>query len=311
MSAVQAAILGLCVGDALGVPVEFRSREALQLNPVTVMLGYGSHSQPIGTWSDDSSLTFCLMESLIECKDINLFDIAGKFTEWLWRGYWTPHGKVFDVGAATARAIERVNDEFIRPDLAGGKDEYSNGNGSLMRILPLAFYLFDKPLDARVRTVTEVSSITHGHRTSIISCMIYVEVAICLLQGISLPEALLRVGKTMGQLNFPSRDLIRFNRIFSRDFSSLSIEEIHSSGYVVHTLEASIWSLLTSESYDEAVLKAVNLGEDTDTTGAVTGGLAGIQYGVGQIPADWIEQLARLDDVMELCSKFERQFYCP
>ncbi|OXS59792.1 hypothetical protein B1A99_09630 [Cohnella sp. CIP 111063] len=133
-------VVGLCLGDALGVPVEFRSREVLERQPVSEMIGYGTYNQPPGTWSDDSSLTFCLMESICQCRQIDLYDIADKFSSWLWEGYWTSHGEVFDVGIATKKAIEKLTEEFVRPDFAGGQDEYSNGNGSLMRILPLAFY---------------------------------------------------------------------------------------------------------------------------------------------------------------------------
>lgn len=194
MSKVRDGVLGLCVGDALGVPVEFRSREELAATPLTDMIGYGSHNQPPGTWSDDSSLAFCFMESAADCGGVDLYDIADKFTGWLYKTRWTPHGRVFDVGIATARAIERLNDEIIRPDMAGGRSENSNGNGSLMRILPLAYLLKGVPLEERIAVIRQVSSITHGHEVSVMGCVIYVEVAMGLLDGLSLPDSVARGG---------------------------------------------------------------------------------------------------------------------
>ncbi|MGB4437301.1 MAG: ADP-ribosylglycohydrolase family protein, partial [Acetomicrobium sp.] len=135
---VIGGLLGLCIGDALGVPVEFQSREKLKRNPVKDMMGYGTHNQPPGTWSDDSSLAFCLAESL--CNGFDLQDIADKFVKWMYEGYWTPWGKAFDVGHTTQIAISRLK-KGVDPLESGPTDERSNGNGSLMRILPLIFYV--------------------------------------------------------------------------------------------------------------------------------------------------------------------------
>ena len=129
-------LFGLCIGDALGVPVEFTSRDDLKEHPVADMIGYGMYNQPPGTWSDDSSLAFCLAESL--CNGYDLNDIASKFVAWYYDNHWTPHGEVFDVGNATSEAIERLK-IGVAPQKAGSCSEYSNGNGSLMRILPLVF----------------------------------------------------------------------------------------------------------------------------------------------------------------------------
>lgn len=129
-------LLGLCIGDALGVPVEFLSRDKLKVNPVTDMLSNGSHNQPKGTWSDDSSMTFCLTESLCSGYDVN--DIADKFYKWLIENYWTPHGKTFGIGQTTFKTVGKYKNS-ANPLKCGMKTERSNGNGSLMRTLPLAF----------------------------------------------------------------------------------------------------------------------------------------------------------------------------
>ncbi|MFC4101174.1 ADP-ribosylglycohydrolase family protein [Paenibacillus xanthanilyticus] len=305
MSKVRDGILGLCVGDALGVPVEFRSRKELEESPLTDMIGYGSHNQPAGTWSDDSSLTFALMQSVADCGGVDLYDVADNFTGWLYKLRWTPHGRVFDVGIATARAIERLNDELIRPDLAGGRSESSNGNGSLMRILPLAYVLQGAEMEERMTVIRQVSSITHGHDVSVIGCSLYVEIAIGLLDGMALHDAIAGAVETVNAAYGENPELRRYDRILQGGLQDIAREDIQSGGYVVHTLEAALWCLLHASSYEEAVLEAINLGDDTDTTGAVAGGLAGIIYGAASIPSHWVAGLARLADIEALCVRFE------
>ena len=177
-SRIKDALIGLAVGDALGVPVEFKSRHALSQQPITDMIGYGTYNLPAGTWSDDSSLTFCLAEALTQGGDLQ--QIAANFQKWLFRNYWTPYGEVFDVGIATRQAIERLA-KGAQPDLAGGFAETDNGNGSLMRILALVFYSSDRPIQERYQLTKAVSSITHAHVRSVIACFYYVEFARLLL----------------------------------------------------------------------------------------------------------------------------------
>ena len=298
-------ILGLCIGDALGVPVEFTSRAERAKSPVTSMLGYGTWDVPAGTWSDDSSLTFCLAESL--CKGFSLDDIAESFYSWYHKGVWTATGEVFDIGNTTFLAIADFK-RGVPPLQAGGTSENSNGNGSLMRILPMA-YCYQKLNFLELITRTHrVSCITHAHLRSQMACGIYVSIAISLLEGekpqSAYEKGLERIKPIYSQLEY-SVEISHFNKIFSGQIGKLSIDEIQSGGYVIHTLEASLWCLLNSSSYSEAVLKAVNLGEDTDTTAAVTGGLAGIYYGIDNIPKQWIEQIARKQDIIDLAARFD------
>jgi ADP-ribosyl-[dinitrogen reductase] hydrolase len=299
-------LMGLCVGDALGVPVEFKSRNTLSANPVTGMQGYGTHNQPAGTWSDDSSLAFCLAESL--CKGYDLEDIANTIVRWYTHKHWTPHGKVFDIGGTTYRAIQRLkNDES--PLYSGDFDEEANGNGSLMRILPLIFYLKDKPIEERYQVVKEVSSITHAHFRSVISCFIYIEYALLLLKGRDKKEAYKQMQDTVNEfIKISYSERKRFDRVLLHHIESYFPAEISGSGYVLHTLEASLWCFLNTDSYKEAVLKAVNLGEDTDTTGCVTGGLAGLYYGFEAIPAEWVDVIARKEDILALADKLHRKY---
>jgi ADP-ribosyl-[dinitrogen reductase] hydrolase len=301
---IKAVLFGLAVGDALGVPVEFKPREYLSSAPVKGITGYGSWNQPPGTWSDDSSLAFCLAESLT--KGYNLDDIAQNFINWLQNGFWGAHHKVFDVGGATRHAIGRLI-KGISPQLSGGIMEDDNGNGSLMRILPLLFYIKDLPIEERYVKVKEVSSITHGHFRSILACFIYMEMALELLKGCDINTAYDNMQKTVSEFTktrkFNENELNLLSRVLKDDLKKIKEPTIHSGGYVLHTLEASIWCLLNTHNYTDAVLKAVNLGSDTDTTGCVTGGLAGLLYGFENIPTAWIEAIARKNDIESLCER--------
>jgi len=308
------ALIGMAVGDALGVPVEFLSRDFLKTSPVVEMTGYGTHNQPAGTWSDDSSLAFCMAESL--CEGYDLAKIAKNFVRWYQENHWTPHGKVFDIGVATSKALRQVRDG-VNPLVAGGATEYDNGNGSLMRILPLVFYIQNKPIEERFKLISEVSSVTHAHIRSIISCFIYIELALELLKEQDKMQAYTAMQQTVNAFlkEYPmcsEEEIHKFHRILGNaiventPIYEYREDEIRSSGYVLHTLEASIWCLLKFSNYAESVQKAVNLGEDTDTTGCVTGGLAGLYYGMENIPADWVEVLARKQDIFELTEKLQK-----
>lgn len=305
---IESGLFGLAVGDALGVPVEFYSRSSLKENPVSEMIGYGTHYQPLGTWSDDSSLAFCLAESL--CKGFDLFDIARNFVKWYSTELWTPHEQVFDIGIATRNAIHNIA-KGHQPELCGGFEEKDNGNGSLMRILPLVFYLQnEKDIEIIYKTVKDVSSITHAHFRSVFACFIYVVYCLEILKGKDKIEAYKEMQNILSNFlenkNFNPIEIQLFDRVLKNDISTFPEENIHSSGYVLDSLQASLWCFLNSDSYEETVLKAVNLGEDTDTTGAIAGGLAGIYYGIENIPKKWIENLVRTHDIKDLAERLSK-----
>jgi ADP-ribosyl-[dinitrogen reductase] hydrolase len=306
---IKDVLFGVSVGDAIGVPVEFRTRKSLQDDPVIGMRGYGSHHQPPGTWSDDSSLTFCLAETL--CGKYDLDNLAWRFVNWEHHAYWTPHGAVFDEGIATSGAIHRLS-SGVSPILAGGNEEGSNGNGSLMRILPLLFFVKKFNIDKRFQIVKDVSSLTHRHIRSVLACFIYLEIALELLSGKEKREAYQCACGTVGTFldetaTCTAEERTYFFRILSGRIFDLKEEDIHSSGYVIHTLEAALWCFLNTGNYAEAVLKAVNLGEDSDTTGAVTGGLAGLFYGWQAIPQEWLAVLARREEIEDLSRRLDKK----
>lgn len=169
---LYSSIIGFIIGDALGVPVEFKSRAELKENPVVDMREYGTYNQPKGTWSDDSTMTLCLAESLANRLDYN--DICSKFLDWVDNGYMTPHGELFDIGMSTRKAIQNYW-TGVPPLQCGGMSEFDNGNGSLMRVLPLAFYTMGMTLTKKFEIIENISSLTHGHIRSKIACAIYVQ----------------------------------------------------------------------------------------------------------------------------------------
>ncbi|MGD1946780.1 MAG: ADP-ribosylglycohydrolase family protein [Croceivirga sp.] len=309
-------ILGLAIGDAIGVPFEFMSRTELKASPAVDLKGYGAHDQPPGTWSDDSSLTFCLAEALTE--EFSLRKIANNFVLWRSGILWTPHGSVFDIGLQTNKSIDTLQKILNEEDYESLKflryeaDEYTNGNGSLMRILPLYYVLKKKSIEEDFDLVWEVSALTHGHIRSAIACLIYLIMIDELMDGkkkqIAYNRTKERIGSFFTKRNISKREIEIFDRIIKHNIEILSEEEIQSSGYVIHSLEASFWCFLNSETYEEAVLKAVNLGEDTDTTAAIVGGLAGVYHGSQAFPKNWYDSLSRIDEIELLCKKLESKF---
>ncbi len=315
-SAIRAALLGLAVGDALGVPVEFIDRETRRRDPVTGMRGYGTHHQPPGTWSDDSSLTFCLAETLARPGGLtglpDLADFGRRAINWLDQAYWTATAETFDVGGATRTAIQRLR-AGVAPTKAGPRSELDNGNGALMRVLPLVFHATwraEKPdLPAAWALTEAVASVTHGHPCSTLGCFLYLLVARELLLGQAPAEAYARARELANhwlhtQAKGPAfLEWPRYAAFLDGSLPSLAEAEIQSTGYVVHTLEAALWCLLRHDTYAATVLAAVNLGKDTDTTGAVAGGLAGLAYGEAGIPAEWLAALARRADIEDLAAR--------
>ncbi|MDD5009814.1 MAG: ADP-ribosylglycohydrolase family protein [Syntrophorhabdaceae bacterium] len=302
---VSGGLWGAIAGDALGVPVEFHGREERKKDPVMDMRGFGTFDQPPGTWSDDSSLILCTVESLLD--GFNAARMGEFFIRWLKDGYWTPNGVAFDIGNSTLSSIQRMINGTA-PEVAGGDSEHDNGNGSLMRILPIAIYFARSTPPRIIDQAHKASALTHRHYIAQAACAFYCIMVKALLQGATLRGAYeltaYVVQSYYERLPFRGQLSSHFSRLFSGNIDNLPEDEIESGGYVIHTLEASTWCLLNSHSYKEAVLKAVNLGEDTDTTGVVTGGLGGIYYGYDAIPEEWVNQIVRREDIGKLFKQF-------
>ncbi len=301
---VAGGLIGVAVGDALGVPVEFDPRSSRVEDPVREMRGGGGHGQPPGTWSDDTSLTFCTVEAFLGTYSIAR--LGQMFCRWLQEGYWTARGEVFDVGGVTRAAILRLV-HGVAPEESGSILESENGNGSLMRNLPvvLAYCRWSIPL--MLERVHEASRVTHAHPRSQIACGLHALVTRNLLFHRA-PGAAYRYAMEAARklyLPEPWRDERRnFTRLLRGSLGDAPEREISASGYVVSTLEAALWALMTTRNFRDCVLKAVNLGEDSDTVGAIAGGMAGVTYGIDAIPREWIDTLARKEDLLETANRF-------
>ena len=297
----KGALVGLIVGDALGVPAEFKTRRELKEQPILDMVGYGTHHQPLGTWSDDSSMTLATIEWLSELseQEVNYHLLMDKFCDWLLHGAYTAHNDTFDYGGATCNALYRYMNQSEPLD-CGGTAAHTNGNGSLMRILPAALWVKDGLLKKEVKAkqfIEEMSALTHAHERSKLGCFLYACVVAHLYDKDD--DKVNVVAKALQQAKqqcILSDELKHYERLFDiAAFQNLEEDEIKSSGYVVDTLEAALWCFLNTENYEECVLKAVNLGDDTDTVAAIAGGLAGLWYGFDAIPQKWLNQLVKYE----------------
>lgn len=277
MKKLKDAIYGFAVADALGVPYEFKKRGSFNC---TEMLGYGTHNQPAGTWSDDTSLVLATLESIKRLNKVDSTDIMNNFVKWLYEGEFTPFGEVFDIGTTTYKSIKNFKrDKDIKK--CGIDFFYNNGNGGLMRILPLAF------LDASDEIIDEITALTHAHSISKEASRIYVNIVRALLSGKDIKE-------TLKNMSFSEnyKHLLNLEKFKEKDISS--------RGFVISTLTAVLWCFINTDNYKDCVLKAVNLGDDTDTVAAIAGALAGIKYGIESIPIEWMDNLKN-KELIEKC----------
>ena len=312
MKTIRAGLYELIVADALGVPAESRTREDLSRDPITAMVGGGLHQQPAGYWSDDSSMTLCLADSIAKVGYYHTHDIMQRFDDWARNGAYTPGGRKFDIGNTCALAIGRYR-KGCTPALCGSNKMRENGNGSLMRILPMAFVLHKKygihitKSKRAMEDIHKISGLTHRHPLAQSACGIYLAIAVRLLEGYEL-KAAIREGIRVALDWYCSHD--RFQRVWDHwekisdpdDLASLPNGIIYSGGFVVETMETVLWALMNTDSYRDCVLTCVNMGYDADSTAAIAGGLAGLYYGYDSIPKQWLGALANRE-LIEGCIK--------
>lgn len=304
-------MIGLVVGDALGVPYEFSWRQKLKENPAVDMIGYGAHNVPAGCWSDDSSMALATLDSLRHGYDPE--EIMMNFSDWYHNAEYTPYGKVFDIGMTCMAAIENY-DESGDVSSCGCDKENDNGNGSLMRILPACLYFYEK---CRIGAMTEkeilekiheISALTHAHLRSKIACGLYYFLVKEILYGAGSLNDRLQKGFDDGFAFYDdylsdTNELSYYDRMKNiSHFAAMPDTEIESSGYVVASFEAAVWCLANTSDYRSCILKAVNLGKDTDTVAAIAGGLAGLYYGYDGIPSDWLQKIAKREWIEHLCN---------
>ena len=310
MHECKASLFGFIVGDALGVPVEFISREVLKKNRIINMIENPSRRTTIGYWSDDTALTLCTIKSITEFKDINYEDMIERFFQWFKYGTLAVDKKCFGIGKTTLKAMNNYMKygypDYLTINIANPNDR---GNGSLMRILPVALFLYNKDdltLEEKCFVIEKVSELTHQDIIAKRACVFYSLLVFKLLDGQQFIKAYHLAIADFKDL-FQNQNHAEFKRVLTGEIHDLKEDEIESTGYVIHTLEACIWCVANHRTYKDIVLSAVNLGNDTDTIAALSGGLAGLFVELESIPSHWVNKLREkevLDTLIKIFVSF-------
>lgn len=280
----RGALLGLACGDAVGTSVEFKRRGSFKL--LTDMIGGGPFDLKPGQWTDDTSMALCLAESLLTQNGFDAVDQMDRYLNWWQSGYLSSTGECFDIGMTVRDALTRYQE--TGDPFAGSIDPYTAGNGSLMRLVPVVLYAF--PDGEKIRTSAINSSrTTHAAPQALECCQLFAELTCNALRGTAKADVL-RLPATTFQES-------RVAAISRRNYVDKPENDIRGSGYCVESLEAALWCFHHTESFEAAILKAANLGDDADTTAAIVGQLAGAHYGVRAIPGGWLEKLHLREEI--------------
>ncbi len=292
----RGCLLGLAAGDAVGTTVEFAPRGSFA--PVTDMVGGGPFNLQPGEWTDDTSMALCLAASLLERRGFDARDQMERYSRWWEQGYLSSTGKCFDIGNTVRGALMRFL-ETGEP-FAGSTHAQSAGNGSIMRLAPAAMF-WSQTVDDAIQYCGESSRTTHGAAECVDACRYLGLVLWRALQGASKKEMLADCGE--GVVAAPS-----IRALAAGSYRRKSVDEIRGSGYVVQSLEAALCCFWRSESFEESVLTAVNLGEDADTTGAISGQMAGAFYAESGIPRKWVERLVQASEIRVMADRLGAGF---
>lgn len=287
----QGALLGLAIGDSVGMPVEFCPKDSF--TPITDMMAGGAFNLKKGQWTDDTSMALCLADSLIACQGFDPQDQMTRYLKWYQHGENSVTGQCFDIGHATRQALEHF--ATTNNPHAGSTDPYSSGNGSLMRLAPVPIF-YHNDLKKCVEYAVLSSKTTHASPDCLSACAYFAQVLYHALHGQSDKDTLLTA--TSGYPFSPN-----VQAITDGSFKHKERDEIFGTGYVVSSLEASLWAFYHTDNFKDAILMAVNLGDDADTTGAITGQIAGAYYGLDGIPSDWVSDVAWREHILKLAKK--------
>ncbi len=287
----RGCLLGLAVGDAIGTTVEFKARGSFP--PVTDMVGGGTFNLQPGQWTDDTSMALCLAESLVEKNGFDALDQMNRYLNWYENGYLSSTGRCFDIGNATRQALEKF--KATGKPMSGSAHPSSAGNGSLMRLAPIA--LFYAPSRVKAQAFAGKSSrTTHAAKECVEACTLFAGMLASALDGNEKETILFEQGGS----GIVSEKL---RAIAKGEYKDKSAQHIRGNGYVVDALEAALWCFWTTDTFSEAVLAAANLGDDADTTAAICGQVAGAYYGQAGIPVPWLEKLCMRNEIIDLAEK--------
>ncbi|TAM54827.1 MAG: ADP-ribosylglycohydrolase family protein [Paraburkholderia sp.] len=300
LNRLRGGLFGLLIGDALGVPYEFHSAASISTLSTIEMTPPPNFERahegvPPGTWSDDGAQTLALLDAILRDRELDLDMFADNLLDWFHRGAFTPDGKVFDVGLQTQRAFHQLA-SGVAPAVAGPIDERDNGNGALMRCLPVIMVATSR--EEVIHLARKQSLVTHGHERSQLCCALYCLTAVGILENMSAADAVRAAEDEL---------LERYADIAEEAELKIALDgrfdAPQGSGYVVDSFWSAVHCLLSTRNYEDCVKRAIMLGNDTDTTAAIAGGLAGVLYGEDGLPARWLATLRRKEVVEGLLAK--------
>jgi ADP-ribosylglycohydrolase len=297
----RGCLLGLAAGDALGTTLEFQPPGTF--TAIDEIVGGGPFDLKPGEWTDDTSLALCLAESLIECRGFDPADQMQRYVRWYRHGHLSSVGRCFDIGGTTRAALHRF--EKYGAPYAGSTSTGSAGNGSIMRLAPVPLFFKDRPEEAIARAA-DSSRTTHGAREAVDACRYLAALLVGAVRGATKDELLAPRYTPAAGLWEREPLAPRIDEVAAGSFRRRDPPAIRGTGYVVQSLEAALWAFDRTESFREGALRAINLGDDADTTGAVYGQLAGAYYGASAIPAAWRERLALLDGIEDFAESLCR-----
>ena len=293
----RGCLLGLAIGDAIGTTVEFKPRGSFP--PVTDMVGGGPFRLKAGEWTDDTSMALCLGASLLE-NGFDLHDQITRYVRWYRKGYMSSTGRCFDIGNATTDALRRFESSG-NPE-AGSSNPRSAGNGCIMRLAPVPIMFMDTPKKAASLSADQ-SKTTHGAIECVEASRLFGEILVRALQsGFTKTQVLVSDESRDDQATSP-----RLRDIAAGKYHGYERHQIKGTGYVVDSIEAALWCFYTTGNFRDAVLAAANLGDDADTTAAITGQVAGAFYGEAGIPQEWLDTVVMVKEIGEMAEQLSQK----
>ncbi|MES2538258.1 MAG: ADP-ribosylglycohydrolase family protein [Pseudomonadota bacterium] len=287
----RGSLLGLATGDAVGTTVEFRPRGTFP--PVTGMTGGGPFSLKKGQWTDDTSMALCIATSLVECQGFDPRDQMERYCRWMNEGYLSSNGSCFDIGATVEDALSNYKESG--DPYSGSPDPHAAGNGCIMRLAPIPMF-FHPDRDAAIEKSGQSARTTHGAQECIDASRLFGAILFQALSGADKETILYGHGLT--EMTSPSvKSLAR------GDYRSKQENDIRGTGYVIDSLEAALWCFAQTDTFEAAILRAANLGDDADTTAAICGQVAGAYYGEAGIPRSWLRALVMADEIRTLADQ--------